>query len=366
MKKLWIKVILTLAAFSGQAQELPEVLYKAGFENVQLEEEGDSLKVYFEHREFRNPFHSLRFADLLAKERKEEIFWIPMYHNTPIGIYTSGSYEFSDLSPEDKLFFRENNSLGKGYRFSFRIHPDLSARFGFFDQPFQTKLNLVLDTRIYLARGLSLQTGVSFPVTNDLDAQDKQPRIAPSMLHYFAQPLNSHFVGLSIGTFYYDRYGFDLEYRYAPLNSRWSFGLESGYTGFYWLSAGSFYAEELDDVYAVADVEYMLPFEDLSVRISAGQFLFQDPGVRADVLKNYGGAEIGLYVAATENGTTGGFQIAFSLFPGNIFRTRKFELRTTEEFRWEYSYTNEVPVARKYRIGKPRLADLLRLYRNPL
>src|SRR5690606_20077532 len=162
----------------------------------------------------------------------------------------------------------ENNSTSRGYRFSFRLHPDFSARFGYYSDPFQTKFNLILDTRLYLARGLSLNTGISFPVTNKLDAQDMSPRLAPSMLHYFTQPANGHFLAGSLGSFYSDRYGLDLQYRYAPLDSRWSFGLESGYTGYYWLNAGSFYAEELSDLYAVADVEYRLPFERLSLRLS--------------------------------------------------------------------------------------------------
>jgi len=188
------------------------------------------------------------------------------------------------------------------------------------------------------------------------------PRLAPSMLHYFTQPANGHFLAGSLGSFYSDRYGLDLQYRYAPLDSRWSFGLESGYTGYYWLNAGSFYAEELSDLYAVADVEYRLPFERLSLRLSAGQFLYEEQGGRVDLYKNFDRLEFGLYMAATESGNTGGFQVAFALWPGKIFRSRKVELRTTEEFRWEYSYSNEAAVARKYRIGIPRLADMLRGY----
>ena len=221
---------------------------------------------------------------------------------------------------------------------------------------------MILDTRIYLAPGLSLQSGISIPVQNNLDAQDMQPRLAPSMLHWFGQPLNSHFIAASIGSFYYDRYGFDLQYRHAPFNSRWSYGLESGLTGFYWMNAGSFYTEDMDNFHAVADVEYRLPFENLTAKLSGGQFLFEDLGARVDLIRQFAAAEIGLHVAATDAGVSGGFQFAFALWPGTIVRTKKLELRTTEEFRWEYSYNNEDPVARSYRIGVPRLDDVLRGY----
>jgi hypothetical protein len=207
-----------------------------------------------------------------------------------------------------------------------------------------------------------MQTGISFPVTNNLDNQDLKPKLAPSMLHYFVQPANSHFLALSAGTFYDDRYGVDLEYRYDNLNSPWSFGLATGLTGFYWLYAGGSYTEPLDDLYATADVEFRLPIENISLKLTAGQFLAKDKGLRADLIKQFGIIDVGLHASYTDIGNTIGFQFATPLFPGKIYRSRKLELRTTEEFRWEYSYNNAEPVARSFKLGMPRLADLLRQY----
>lgn len=371
MRKFWSSFIVVFLGLGLQAQQSGEVsslLYKKGFENVLVQESADSLKIFFEHREFRNPFHSIRYAKLLLSEmtpQSKEVVWVPMYHNTLMGSYTEG-HAYQPLTAEDRLFFREQNSLHRGYRFHFRLQPDLSARFGYYSDPLQVKLNLVLDSRLYLAPGLSLQTGISIPLENSLDAQDMSLKLAPSMLHYFKQPWNSHFFALSVGTFYFDRYGFDLQYRYARFDNDWSFGLESGLTGFYWLNQGSFYAEPMDDLYAVADVEYRLPLEDLSLRLSAGQFLFADKGVRLDLIRQFGAVDVGLHVAHSEAGSSGGFQVAFSLFPGKILRTRKLELRSTEEFRWEYSYNNEEAVAKKFRIGIPRLGDLLRQYNQEM
>ncbi|MDX1754304.1 MAG: YjbH domain-containing protein, partial [Salinimicrobium sediminis] len=326
-------------------------------------QENDSLKVFFEHREFRSPYHSMRYAELLlGEEVEQDLVWIPLYHNTPIGRFDAGSYRFTELSKEDRLFYRQHNSFQEDYRFHFRIHPDFSARFGYYSDPFQIKFNLILDSRIYLAPGLSLQTGVAFPVKNNLDAQDTKLRLAPSMLHYFAQPVNSHFVTLSLGSFYYDRYGFDLQYRYNNLSSPWSFGLETGLTGFYWMTSGSIYSEDVNTLHAIADVEYRLPIENLNLKLSAGKFLFEDVGARVDLIRQFGTVDLGLHISATDAGVTGGFQFAFSFWPGTIVRTKKLELRTTEEFRWEYSYNNEDPVARRYRLGIPRLDDLLRQY----
>ena len=354
-------------ALGMQAQHIEEKLYNAGLENVQVKVERDTIKVFFEHREFRNSFHSMEYANLLLADEEFDgkiLVYIPLYHNTPIGSYTAGDFDFKALNKDDRKFYKAENNPFKDYRFHFRLNPDIAARFGYYDHPFETKINLILDTRIYLAPGLSLQTGINIPIENSLDNQDKSLRMAPTMLHYFTQPLPGHFIGVSAGSFYSDRYGLDVQYRYARLDSPWSFGLESGITGYHWQNAGKFYTRDLSDLYAIADVEFRLPFDDLSIRLSAGQFLFEDVGARADLIRQYGVVDIGLYGSVTEIGSTLGFQFAFSLFPGNILRGKKLELRTTEEFRWEYSYNNEEPVAKKYRLGMPRLADMLRQYNS--
>jgi hypothetical protein len=290
------------------------------------------------------------------------IIWVPLIQAQPMGAFAASDLKYKALSEKDRQFYKNEFRPFKGSRLSLRIHPDVSARFGFYTDPFETKVNINVDTRLVLARGLSLQTGLNIPVNNNLDNQSLKLKMAPAMLHYFSQPINNHFVSLSAGTFYNARYGLDLEYRYNDFNSPWNLGFEAGLTGFYWLNGLELYKEDMNDILAIADVEYRIVSENVSLKLSIGQFLAQDKGIRADIIKQYGNVDIGLFAARTNIGTTGGFQFAFNLFPGAIFRTKNLELRTTEEFRWEYSYNNEDPVAQRYRLGIPRLADLLRQY----
>ncbi|CAM4352912.1 YjbH domain-containing protein [Gillisia limnaea] len=366
MRKIWIKIVIGMLGMCTQAQDLQDSLYKAGFENVSIQGGTDSLNVFFEHREFRNPYHSMRYAGLLiSNESTNEISdlnFIPVFHNIPIGKYHSENYVYSALTKAEKEFYKSQNKVLKNDRFSLRIHPEVISRFGFYTDPFQTKFNFNLDTRIYLASGLSVETGIAIPIVNNLDNQSLELRPAPSMIHYFNQPWDHNFISLSLGSFYNNRYGIDLEYRHANLNKRWSYGLAGGLTGFYWFNGLNLYSEPMDDIYVTADVEYRLPLENLSVKLTAGQFLYKDKGVRFDLIKQFAAAEIGLFASATNIGTTTGFQFAFSLFPGKIVRTRKFEVRTTEEFRWEYTYNNVDPVAQNFRLGMPRLPDVLRQY----
>jgi len=355
-------LLLCWAPLITFAQDWTQTMRRAGFEQIHVLQSQDSLTIFFEHRPFRNPFHSFQYAQRLLKGEEDRVItWVPLYNNRPMGAYSGHELQFRQVSQKEKIYFKRHNNLAKGYRFHFRIMPDFQGRFGRFDKPLETKTNIIIDSRLYLLPGLSLQSGLLFPVQNSLDVREESIRLAPSHLHYFSQWQSSFFLSLTAGTFYSDRYGFDLQLRYAPLDRPWSVGIEGGYTGFYYIEKGVLYSEELGDLLLIGDVEYRLPITNLSVKLSAGQFLFEDIGARAEVIRQFGGVDVGLFVSRTERGSTAGFQFAFPLFPGKIFRTNKVELRTTEEFRWEYSYSNR-PVARKYRLGIPRLSDQLRQY----
>ena len=138
MKKSWINFFLFLFFTAGiKAQEIQDRLYKAGFENIQVKEEVDSLMIFFEHREFRSPYHSIHYASLITKDlTAEPVVWVPLHHNTPIGKYSTRTFEFYNLSREERSFYRKNNAFQEAYRFHFRIHPDFSARFGYYSDPF--------------------------------------------------------------------------------------------------------------------------------------------------------------------------------------------------------------------------------------
>lgn len=364
MRKIWISILISLFCFNLWSQEIEDRFNKNGFENVLVQDKTDTLVIFFEHREFRNPFYSILFAELLLKAEnlKKRNYWIPVHHNQPVARFSGDKLNFQQLNQLQKKYFRSNTNIFKNYRFNLRLQPEMISRFGYYSDPFKSKFNLILDTRIYLASGLSLQTGITIPVVNNLDDHGMKLRVAPSYFHYFTQPWNSHFFSFSAGTFYNDRYGLNLEYRNAKLNSSWSFGFAGGVTGFYRFSGLNYNFERMGKLFAVADVEWRTGIENTSLKISAGQFLYNDKGARLDFIKQFPAAELGMFAAQTEIGTTGGFSVTFSLFTGKIFRGKKLEFRTTENFKWEYEFDNDDPVAQQVRIGMPNLSDILRNY----
>ena len=307
-------------------------------------------------------FANLALGELLTKP----VIWIPLFHNTPMGAYRQGDYHVRPLQQEEEIYFQLQNDPAKSYRFHFRIMPDFRAKFGNYGNPFQSKANLILDSRIYLLSGLSVHAGILFPLNNSLDNQEMNIRPGPAMIQWFKKRGN-HFLSTIAGLYLNDRYGLDLQYRYAPLNKYLSFGIESSYTGFYFWPRTGLFRKELNEFTLVGDIEWRLPpYPKISARLSGGQYLFGDRGIRFDVIRQWGTVDVSFYGSWTQGGQNAGFQFIIPIFPGKIIRTKNFELRTAEEFPWEYNFSNEDPSARNYRLSIPRLSDVIRQYNHHL
>lgn len=360
MRNNQLLLLFLFLTATAVAQDNKAKLVKAGFEQVQVWEMGDSSLVFFEHRNFHNPYHSFRWAD---KQIKEEAFmaYVPLLYNRPLGVYRKKDYQYSPLNAGANAYFNRVNRPFSGYRWSFRIHPDLAVRFGNMERPFESRTHLILDTRVFLMPGLSVQTGILIPVQNSLDNRGMHVRIAPSHLHYFWNS-SAHFLGITAGTFYNDRYGIDLQYRHFKPDRPWTWGLELALTGFYLMPPRQIYTEEMKDMVALADVQYRWAAQDLTFKLIGGQFLYGNRGFRGELIRQYGGVDLGLYVATTQLGIAAGFNFTIPLFPGKIARGMNWELRTTEAFQWEYSYTNSGPIGQVFRTGMPRLDRSLRQF----
>jgi len=59
--------------------------------------------------------------------------------------------------------------------------------------------------------------------------------------------------------------------------------------------------------------------------------------------------------------STLGFNFAVPIPPGKIFQGKNARLRTTDEFRWEYTYTRGYKIGERYRVGY-QLDQKLRQY----
>jgi hypothetical protein len=333
--------------FAQSDKYTPEKL-RQSFENIQP----PGGNVFYEQRLYRNPLIGLYeiqkvIADTSAKN------YIPLFNGFPVGKYSVGeNVQHSTLNDiERKAYLRSNRfPLHKKYKADFWIQPYFAAIFGNFEKPVESNTSIALQTQLYLLPGLTLQTGVMFPIVNDLDGRPKNIRPAPTFLNQFYNK-GHNFISASAGFFQNDQYGVNVQYRRADLSKPWSFGMEAGLSGFYYYPKGGIYYEDMKNLLLLADVSYRFKGPDITLKVSGGQFLWNDKGARIEMVRQFTNVELGVYAVKTQNGSTLGFNFAVPIPPGKIIQGKHARLRTTDEFRWEYTYSRGYRIGERYRLG---------------
>jgi hypothetical protein len=358
-------IVLMLLTFSSVwAQEnktkySPENL-KKNFENVHT----INGKLFYEQRLFRNPFIGLYEINKVAGDTAPS-YYVPLLQGMPVGAYRLGQeVTFKPLSGQErKEYIRSSRfPIQKHYKFDFWIQPYFAAIFGNFDRPVQSNTSVALQTQIILLPGLSFNTGIMFPIINQLDGRHKTIRPTATYLNQFYAAGN-HYISATAGLFNNDQYGLNVQYRHADLRKPWSFGIEAGLTGYYYYPKGGIYIAKADQLLLLGDITYRLKGPDLSFKVSGGQFLWADKGARVEMIRQFTNVEIAFYATKTQNGSTLGFNFAIPIPPGKIAQGRNTRLRTTDEFRWEYSYTRGYRIGERYRLGY-QLDQKLRQYQQ--
>lgn len=308
-------------------------------------------RIYYEQRLDRNPLYGLlEMRKSLADNNIHE--YLPMFQGIIIGKYKLGSKITATVPTLEE---RQNQRVKffphpSRYKFDFWIQPLFSAVFGYRKQTLQSNTSVLLQTQFYLWQGMVLNAGILFPITNDMNSHPKIIRPAPVFLNQF-YAFGKNFISASAGYFYNDQYGVNVQYRHTDMTNPWSFGAEAGLTGYYYYPRGGIYAGPLDQLFLQADVAYRLTQPDITLKLSGGQYLWKDRGVRVDFVKQFTNVEIGLYAMKTINGATAGFNFAIPIPPGKILQGQNARLRTTDQFRWEYSYTRGFQIGERYRTG---------------
>lgn len=335
------------AVFAQNDKYTPEKL-KASFENIQTIVES----VYYEQRLYRNPFIGLFEIQKVTADTSVHNY-VPLFNGFPLGRFRIGNQiEHRSLTnAERKAYWKANRfPLHKKYKADIWIQPYFAANFGNYDKPVESNTSVALQTQLYLLPGLTFQTGILFPIVNDMDGRPRNIRLAPTFLNQFYNHGN-HVISASAGLFQNDQYGVNVQYRHANLAKPWSFGMEAGLTGFYYYPRGGIYYESLDQLLLLADVSYRFKGPDLTLKLSGGQFLWKDRGARIEMVRQFTNVELGVYAVKSQNGSTLGFNLAIPIPPGKLLQGKHARLRTTDEFRWEYTYTRGYRIGERYRVG---------------
>lgn len=317
--------------------------------------------VSYEQRLYRNPL--VGFIELRNTIKDSTFSYIPLFQGVPLASYrlNGNVLKTTMLSETLKLDIPFHR---KQYKFDWWVEPQYKANYGYFTQPIQSKINILLNTQFYIRKGLVLNGGIVFPLTNDIDTQSKQVRLGAWYLNQFLALPKSQFLSLSAGLFINDRYGIATQYRKADFNKPWSYGVELDFTGFYYFpTRDQFGYYQLNDFNLLADFTYRLARYDMFFKLTAGQFMYQDKGMRFDLVRQFSSVDIGFYFAKTTNGGNLGFNFTVPLMSNPIFQGKKSRLRTADEFRFAYNYSRGYHIAETIRNGY-QLDEKLRKYHN--
>ncbi len=346
--------------FTDPTQKQPDARNRMNYENLTVDTVTN--QAIYEQRLYRNPLVGmLELKNIISPT--DSFAFVPLHQGIPVARYRlSPTIGAEPLTPTDRQTLRQLAPFNRRrYKLDFRLQPEVIARFGFKLHPFETKTNLLLQTQLILWPGMALNAGLTFALINDLDNERKGIRPAPIYLNQFLALGKRDFLSLSLGSFYNNQYGFNAQYRRANLKKPWSFGVESSLTGFYYFPAKGLYYELPDQLMLIADVAYRLPVHAITVKLSGGQYLDQQRGVRLDLIRQFANVEVGAFVTKLPSDYTFGFNFAIPVPPGRLVQGQRARLRTSEEFRWEYNYNGSANIGAPYRIGT-RLDALLRQY----
>jgi len=346
-----IALLFIVSSVQAQTQETEAIRKKLwlNYENTTLDPANG--KIFYEQRLDRNPLYGLlEMRKSLADNNIQE--YLPMFQGIIMGSYKIGDKITARLPTLEERKVQKIKFFphpGR-YKFDFWIQPLFSAIFGYRDQTVQSNTSVLLQTQFYLWQGMVLNAGIDFPITNDMNSHPKIIRPAPVFLNQFFA-FGKNFVSASAGYFYNDQYGVNVQYRHTDMTNPWSYGAEAGLTGMYYYPKGGIYAGPLDQLFLQADVAYRVAQPDVTIKLSGGQYLHKDRGARIDLIKQFTNVEVGVYAMKTRNGGTAGFNFAIPIPPGKILQGQNARLRTTDQFRWEYSYTRGFQIGERYRTG---------------
>lgn len=371
-------------------EKIQTELVSAGFENVFVTSVDSNLVVGYENRRFRfeprgcsevmrildeNENHDLPVLLILYRHQVPMLFI--EYESNLYLDFVSGkipSDEFLEkmkVSADHPVFekFKAPRKNKSQFKADIAVGPQVKAQFGNFDRPVQANINLVPELNSLLAKGLSLKTQMILPVYNNyLIPEQAETEVRPGILalNQVIRLEDKVFFNASAGFFTQDRAGIDLELKKYFGDGKFAIGLNTGYTVYH-----AFVPKQIeyfeDDSYftGLFTAEYRFSTYDLTTRVQAGNFLYNDIAVRFDLLRQFGEVNIGFFGSVSESSeVNGGFNFAIPLPPGKYMKFRYMRLRQTKYFSWEYRAKGFVKSAGTYDTGN-ELYDVMLEY-NPV
>ncbi|XOV91194.1 MAG: hypothetical protein ACFHWX_13385 [Bacteroidota bacterium] len=225
----------------------------------------------------------------------------------------------------------------KHYKLDLQVEPYYISRFGDLDDPFKTQLGLGPMLNWTTKWGVYGTFQWLFPIQNDFKIEPGfGQRPGETGIGYSTIMNEKIFVNLFGGTFTNRRYGLSGELILMNLQGRLYSGGGVYYSGPWYYTDDTFIRERLSEWTGYIFLAYRITSQDLLLRLTGEQFLYEDVGVRFEMLRQFGNTDIGFYAQKSKNGENGGIMVTLALWPRKFYNNSWFQFRPPHSFKIQY------------------------------
>jgi len=352
----------SFAQVDNSNDSISRLFSMAGFENVKSAIDESKLIVAFENRRYRSQARGLAevlkiISNSASVPLNTEIFLILLHQEVPMVMVNlvlqdyedfvnneNGTSLFADsvkITLEFESVWEQIKSKERLNSSNFKsdivVIPQFRAQFGKFTHPVESSINVIPEYNLLLNKGLSFKAQLIIPVYNDLDEEGDLVRPGIIALNQFVRLKDDVFFDVTVGCFDKNRAGGNFELKKYFSNGRLSLGANVGYTTDYsYTGIKTDYLVDENFLTALLSADYRYEPYDLTGRIQAGNFLYNELGVRCDLLRQFREVTIGFFVLATESELNGGFNFSIPIPPRKYSKPKYFRVSPTEKFSFEY------------------------------
>jgi len=215
----------------------------------------------------------------------------------------------------------------------------------------ESQINLAPEINTSLWKGMSLSVQLIIPLQNELGKEGDNLRPGLLTINQTLRLPHNAFVSATMGYFTQHRYGTDLKIKKYFANSKWSLGVNLGYTGYTSYLKGVWHYSDISLLTRFFNAEYRFSQFDLSLSATCGKFLYGDKGWRFDILRQFSEVDIGFFLLKTETGSNAGFNFSIPIFPPRYLPTGRIRISPAKEFSWEYRYKGLPKDGIQYKTG---------------
>jgi hypothetical protein len=365
-----VVVFLIVSKSFVQAQTLIETdilndgLTEMGFENVRSAVNDSVIVAAFENRRYRDDGRAIAgiiewIDETFSPNESLEINLIVLHQKTPMVLVQFNLKDYRELTTGEIAIetFREKMLVTSDCTSAFAVLqsekmknrsqlkpdivviPQVRTQFGDFDNPVQSNINLIPELQFHLTKGLSFRGQYIIPLQNDFYFDDEGKTVRPGniTLNQFLRLEDNVYIDIAAGFFNKNRAGANLEIQKIFADGKFSIGANLGYTtGYSYTGYQTDYLDYQNYLTALLELEYRYVPYDLTGLLQVGNFLYNSPGVRFDILRQFGEVKIGFFMLATQDVFNGGFMFSLPLPPRKYTKLKYGRIRPSKNFSWEY------------------------------